>query len=616
MNRPRRFKKREEAGLAERSKVVQRVREVQIKEIDVYLISERSARRMTERELAREGHRFAGWLAELAVAGQSFGIRILLGRNFPFHPPEILLQDTSRYLKFPHVEKMGRLCLTSGPASFSPARPRDMMKYLLDQARQLLGDSVAGTNREDFITEFQSYWPGHLVEKATPFWSVLRHKEESRLVHCWSGDRFTLFAETPAECREWVKNLGGGVTPKGMEIVPTVFVWSSVPVYPEDYPATGAAFRRLAQTSHADIDKILFQIAPQDSRTLPVIFGFSTAAGPVFAGLVLKEPKISDVAGKGARNCKSDGFRQGKIPREVLLNRYFGAMSPIGANVFRADAAWIHARGGNGGNAELAKKRVGIFGCGSLGADVAFLLAKSGVGGFYFTDSQVLSLDNIGRHLLGADYARQNKSDALEHFLKKQLPGLSVETSGGRDIETILRETPGVFERLDLIISTTGDWASDCALNVAARQWPNFPSVIFAWTEAYGIAGHAIMVNNHGGCLACGMTEHGSFQGRVVEWQTPDKTLLRATGCGDFYQPYGVTDVAPTKALIAELALDFLNRKPGHPEWRTWVGDLSRLSSLDGELCEPWKSKLSPPELGRRFFSQTWERNPLCPLCN
>jgi len=601
--------------LVERSKVVQRVREAQIKEIDEFLISERSARRMTERELAREGHSFAGWLAELLVADHSFVVRIRLGRNFPFHPPEILLQDTSCYLKFPHVEKTGKLCLTSGPASFSPARPKETMKYLLDQACQLLADSVAGVNREDFITEFQSYWPGHLIEKATPFWSVLTHKEESRLVHCWPGSTFSLFAETPAECREWVKNLNGGVSPKNMEIIPSVFVWSNKPIYPEDYPATSAAFRRLALTSHADIDKTLIQIAPQDSRTLPVMFGFATAAGPVFAGLVLKEPKIADVAGKGVRNCKSDGFRQGKMPREVLLNRYFGAMSAIGANVFRADAAWIHARGGNGGNAEFGKKRVGIFGCGSLGADVAFLLAKSGVGGFYLTDNQVLSLDNIGRHILGADYARQNKTDALETFLKKQLPQVSIETSGGHDIETILRERPGVFERLDLIISTTGDWASDCALNVASRQWPNFPPVIFGWTEAYGIAGHALMVNAHGGCLACGMTEHGSFEGRVVEWQTPDKTLLRATGCGDFYQPYGVTDVAPTKALIAELALDFLNSKTSHPAWRTWVGDLSRLSTLGGDLREPWNAKLSPPELGRRFFSQSWERNPRCPLC-
>src|SRR5260370_3295903 len=175
------------------------------------------------------------------------------------------------------------------------------------------------------------------------------------------------------------------------------------------------------------------------------------------------------------------------MPPKVLLNRYFGAMSAIGANVFRADAAWIHAGGGNGGNEDLAKKRVGIFGCGSLGADVTFLLAKSGIGGFYLTDNQVLSLDNIGRHLLGADYARQNKSDALETFLKKQLPGISVETSGGRDIETILRETPGVFERLYLIISPTGDWAGDSRLNVAAQQCPNFPALVFGLIEAHAI---------------------------------------------------------------------------------------------------------------------------------
>ena len=601
--------------MGERSKIVERVRLEQICEIHEFLISECSARRMTQSELAREGHRHAGWFAELQADGRLFRIRILLGLDFPFHPPEILLQDTSLYLTFPHVEKTGKLCLTSGPATFSPARPKDTMKYLLDQARELLADSVAGKNREDFITEFRSYWPGHLAENVTPLWSVLKHKEESRLVHYWSGNRFTLFAETEAECREWVKNLGGGVAPKGMEIFPTVFVWSNKPLYPEDYPSTSAAFRRLAQSSHAKIDEILVQVAPQDARSLPVMFGFSTTKGPVFAGMVLKEPKISKTAGHGVRECMYDGFRQRKMPREILLDRYFGGMTAIGANVHRADASWIHARGGNGGHSQFGRKRVGIFGCGSLGADVAFLLAKSGVGGFFLTDNQVLTLDNIGRHLLGADFAHQNKSDSLGTFLRKQLPEISIETRGGRDIETILRETPGIFERLDLIIATTGDWASDCALNVAARQWRSFPPIIFGWTEAYGIAGHALLVNNHGGCLACGMTEHGSFLHQVVEWESPDNTLLRATGCGDFYQPYGVTDVAPTKALIAELALDCLGGKLSHPEWRTWIGNTSSLATLGGKLRDSWKSTLPSSESGRKFFIQPWQRNPKCPLC-
>jgi hypothetical protein len=112
------------------------------------------------------------------------------------------------------------------------------------------------------------------------------------------------------------------------------------------------------------------------------------------------------------------------------------------------------------------------------------------------------------------------------------------------------------------------------------------------------------------------MTEHGSFQRRVIEWKSPDSTLLRATGCGDFYQPYSIADVAPTKALIAELALDCLSHKLSRPEWRTWVGDLSRLAALGGELREPWKSLLPPPELGRRFFNHPWERNLRCPLCH
>ena len=179
-----------------------------------------------------------------------------------------------------------------------------------------------------------------------------------------------------------------------------------------------------------------------------------------------------------------------------------------------------------------------------------------------------------------------------------------------------MRDTPNALGGLDLIISTTGDWPSDCALNVAFREWSSFPPVLFGWSEAYGIAGHALLVNQNGGCLACGLTEHGTFEERVTDWQSSEKTLIRATGCGDFYQPYGVVDVAPTKAMISELALEYLSTRFNHSEWRTWVGDVARLVGLGGSVFGQWKEKLSAGDAGRKFFHQQWAQNPRCPLCN
>jgi molybdopterin/thiamine biosynthesis adenylyltransferase len=595
---------------------MQRLRATQIEEIGQFLESVAGAQRLSDSELGRYGHSLAGWTAELAISDRLFGVRILLGRSFPFHPPEIFLQDASYYLKFPHVERTGKLCLTPGAATFSPARPKETIKYLLERTHALLTESVAGTNQDDFITEFQSYWPGHLPEKAIPFWSLLRPGGGSRIVHCWWGLEFILFAESAAECRQWVKNFNGGSTPKGMTTVPTIFIWTDKPIYPTGYPATSTAFRHLAPESKGEIDSLLLQVAPKDALSLPVIFGFPTEGGPVLAGLVLKEPKGLDKNGDRTRNSKYDGFRKGKLPAQVLMDRYFGAAQAAGANVFRADPDWIFSRGGTGGNSAFAKKRVGIFGCGSLGADVALLLAKSGIGNFCLTDNQVLSLDNIGRHALGADSVRQHKSDALCAFLRKQLPALTIETSGGHDIETPLSEQPKIFEKLDLIISTTGDWASNCALNVASQQWPNFPPIIFGWTEAYGMAGHALLVNGKGGCFSCEMTEHGQFEARVVDWRDPEQTLTRATGCGDFFQAYGSIDVAPIKTMIAEYALDLLDGKIKAPEWRTWIGELSRLNQLGGNLRATWKEKSSLGDLGRKFFVQPWDQNSHCPLCN
>ena len=601
--------------MVEKSKKVQRVRAGQIEEINKFLAKHFSARRMNDNELAREGHRFAGWFVRLPVGNVEFKLRLLLGRGFPFQPPEIFLDDVSYHLKYPHVEKTGKLCLVPGQASSTPSRPCDMVQHLLEKTKVLLLDSVAGTNREDFISEFQSYWPGKLSERAKPFWSILSPKAETRIVYYWNGNDYALFGETAEDCRRWVKNSNGGQLPKHMEVLPTIFAWLDKPLFPEQYPQTSCAFRRLAKESRPDVDQMLSKIAPQEWRSLPVMLGFQAKDGLVFAGLFLKEPKASNVNGRGVRDSKIDGFRHGKVPADVLLNRYFGITPVEGVRVNRGDASWIHTRGGSIGNFDLRKKKVGIFGCGSLGAEVAFLLAKSGVGGLFLVDNQVLSLDNVGRHLLGVDYVRQNKSDALGHFLQKQLPELSIESNGGRDIEFFLREKPKVFSQLDLVISTTGDWASDCELNVAARDWPSFPPIIFGWTEAYGVAGHALLVADRGGCLACGMSEHGIFQGQVAEWQEPEKTFQHATGCSDFYQPYGVTDVAYTKAMIAELALKVLNGTAKTAAWHSWVGDLSKLPSLNGTITKHWKEKALTADVAKKFFSQDWQPNAKCPFC-
>jgi molybdopterin/thiamine biosynthesis adenylyltransferase len=245
---------------------------------------------------------------------------------------------------------------------------------------------------------------------------------------------------------------------------------------------------------------------------------------------------------------------------------------------------------------------------------VALLLAKAGVGDLLLIDDDMLKWENIGRHLLGAESVGRNKAEVLAEFISRQLPHhrIDFEPRGWEELHTA---APAKLEGVDLIISTTGEWASDAALNLLARTSLRFPPVLFGWTEPHGTAGHALLVSDTGGCLSCGFDELGHFAQRVTHWPDNAKTLSRGAACGNFYQPYGSIDVAPLKAVIAERALDSLLHRQTSSYWSAWGGCLHRLRELDGEFMPAWRDKLQADTGGMQVISSKWPINPSCELC-
>ncbi len=551
----------------------------------------------------------------LDAGGESFSVRILAGRNFPFEPPSIWLEDTTRFLRFPHVEKSGKLCLLDGASTASPQQAAAVTLHLVEDARRLLAESLHGTNRDDFLREFQSYWRNSGQAHARPFWTTLKPEGPSRPVFLWSARGLVLFAESAEDCRRWVQCSCGGKVPDGYMPQPTVLAWLNAPLFPDEYPKTAAAVLRLIEARAPEAKAILTSVTPREPGALPLLLGFGFEGSPIFAGLEIREPTgMSSSPGGRAMDIRTQGFRAGKIPPDVLVSRYFGSNQIELAEVTRVDESWLLARGGNALDPLCANWSVALVGCGSIGADVAFLLAKSGVRRLVLIDPDALSWSNVGRHLLGGDHVPQPKAAALADFLKRQMPWMEISTVTC-SLGEVLSERPQVLKNCDLIISTAGDWPCDCQLNCAHRSSGRFPPVVFGWTEAYGMAGQALAVLDSGGCLACGMNELGVFDHRVTDWPRASGTLRRAVGCSEVYQPYGVMDVAPTKAMIAELALDVLHGRVLRSEHRTWIGGLDRLTQLEGTVRPGWQSRGSSSELSKRFFRSAWLSNPHCPLC-
>lgn len=72
--------------------------------------------------------------------------------------------------------------------------------------------------------------------------------------------------------------------------------------------------------------------------------------------------------------------------------------------------------------AALAKERILVIGCGSVGSSMSLELAKNGVGQLILSDMDTLEIHNSMRHVLGAGYVGMPKTVALKNLIEEHVP--------------------------------------------------------------------------------------------------------------------------------------------------------------------------------------------------
>ena len=232
-----------------------------------------------------------------------------------------------------------------------------------------------------------------------------------------------------------------------------------------------------------------------------------------------------------------------------------------------------------------------------------------------FIDPEKLDWSNIARHELGSQSIGEHKVKALAKTVKGHLPHVEVEGINST-WEKVYERNSAFMEDADLIISTTADWNSNSLLNFRARFGRKWPPVLYGWTEAFGLAGHALYASDIGGCLACGSDGVGMFLRDITSWPSHLSTLQQEPACGAFYQPYGVLDIQHVRTLIAEAALDVLLGKTLTGFHWIWVGGIEKCIDVGGELSSFALSELDRIGEGRRRIDGPWPINPACTLCN
>lgn len=548
----------------------------------------------------------AGWEIPLAISGTPVPLVVVCDRAFPYSLPRFAI-EARHALAIPHVESDGVLCAVGpGTGAQLPVNHLHAVQLLPD-ARELVNDGFAGTNQADFIAEFNSYWTLNGGSQKTIL-SLLQPSGVARTVIVVPTEGELIIAESLEAAKTWhgrvysSSNLGG--TSKG------AFVPFATALMPQDYPSSGAEALKLLQSQCPTAMPLVRELT-RPGKSLLVVLGFNSPRGYIFAGLML-EPMSASTSGPGKVRPDYPGFRPARMSNKRLLEQATRQnLRATRALVTRVDQERLIARTTGAVVDPVGKATVAIVGCGAVGSAVALHLAQSGVRRLLLVDGQLLTWDNVGRHVLLGANVGSLKAKALGQNILARFPGFDVRWVPKR-WQDEWEERPRFLNKCDLVISTTADWASEALLNDLARGG-DVPATIFGWVEPYAIAGHALAVLNDGGCLRCACDKYGGPLKRVAAFDFA-KIVSRDAGCAGTFQTYSGTNAAPTCTMIARLALDVLSGRTVMSEHRVWVASRDDFDCQNVGVAPPWDALGG--ELYERVHRAPIIRSASCAQCN
>ena len=542
-----------------------------------------------------------GWRLPVEIDGATHYLDVLLPKGFPWQKVRIAIVP-SRCLEWPHVEKDGVLCLGTENDVFNPEDPVGHVESALEVARGLVSKASKEEIHEDFRNEIVSYWSYAPNATGNRIVSLIETGPPSREIFVCQHNGHSVIADSDSELRKWLSNLTGEDAKK-LNVTKAAFIWLQSAPLPREYPKTYKDLLTLVQKSGSKNAKVLNDVFNEDIEEFVVIFGMDSG-GPclVSTGFTVPDSVVEDHV-----SMTIDGFRKGKYPRRLMRKRLQKMSNVTLGGVRRADSSWIHGRDKDSRARCLAKKKVAIIGCGSVGGAISVQLAQAGVGEFVLIDPEYLDWPNVGRHVLGANAVGHPKVEALAAKLRSDLPHIKVHPHR-MSVQSFLFEHSESLDKVDLVLSTSASLAADHRVDAwqqnAARPVP----IVYGWIEAHACAGHAVLIDGPPDSIMSGIEAsigHSHFE--ITSWDNGDP-LESEPGCGGQFQPYGPVELAAANSVIAGLALDALLGRSVSRTHRVWVAQERLRRDAKGRWSDDWQKDPNFRREGGFVIEREWPR--------
>ena len=452
---------------------------------------------------------------EICVEDRDIQLVMKLPRFYPYEFPKLYCYQEFDF-PLPHVYTNNQLCLfDENEETVYPEKYLEIAKISIERAVKLFQDSILENNLLEYNLEAVSYWNS----KAESYVVMLRF-DESFSHYIWAYQMTKsgyVCSDSEIELIDFVRRLRGLKIDK-QNLKQVLYVKADIAI-------------SMLISKLADVDlwligkknrKLYCDYMAQNNSSSLIISSFNNTVGDCLLGIKIGKLKSNDVR-----------ITRKNIAGVLRANsgRKFEKIQICDMRMRR-----LFTRGGDG-RAVFDKKCLFVGG-GSVGSYLIKAVTEIGISDdITVIDKDVLTLDNIARHLCGADgIPSENKAEAICDYMLGQYPTMRCKGIYKNVLE-IIEEPANFFDEYDIVFVAVGNSMLEKQF-IKLYKEGKIKQCILVWVEPYLIAGHVIVLNTEytEKTNEYLFDEYGNFKISVVE--NSKQYMKSETGCQSAYAPY------------------------------------------------------------------------------
>lgn len=523
---------------------------------------------------------------ELTFKNEILEVRLYIDfpKDFPYAFPRILInrEDYNGIKYIPHINEEMVVCIfDDGQNLLMPKNTFGLLGFMLSKAKRIIIASEDETARiHEFEKEFKAYWEEkysisditsnkglHSISENTQY-----ELKGIRFISGLSGFEYYVYdnEEDLRKIIDYAEKYNIKTVEVGVLLIENNFkvppfdisISDSIAIIEKD----AEQYKKFKQLcSDYDLANILVLFCNKANNT-DEYYGWS------YQEITIQPRKIS-----GVRNSSSKlAYLKNPIISKNNVTRISFQNSSL-ERLQKRTTGYIEKQ-----------LSVVVSGLGSVGSNLVFFLKNLPINTYRLIDNQLLSIENINRHLLGFSFLKWSKANGVAQWLKSSNPLYNVEIKFDSVI-AVIKNNPNFINDCDFHIVAIGStMIEEFILKNVIDGTLTKPTIIF-WVEPFMASGQMIFIMPEDSSKALKIITEENYKYAVLQNvdSQKNKTYIVEGSCQTGFSPYSSAYMVQFLSSIFPYLKEHLTEGNLNSTIYTWVGDKNLLIN-QGLLITPF----------------------------